>query len=106
MSQNMDDLDFILMDLVQSEYLKESQDLAATIQDRLKGLLSIPSRGVGQAGFVVLNRAYMPAVLVEIAFISNRKEESLLKKESFRQDIAQALYESIKEFKRKYESIK
>ncbi len=106
MSQNMDDLDFILMDLVQSEYLKESQDLAAMIQGRLKSLLSIPSRGVGQAGFVVLNKAYMPAVLVEIAFISNRREESLLKKESFRQDVAYALYESIKEFKRKYESIK
>ena len=76
------------------------------IQKRLKEKLSIPSRGVSQAGFVVLNKAYMPAVLVETAFISNKKEESLLGEESFRQRIAQALYDSIKEFKRKYESIK
>lgn len=101
---NFDDLDFILMDLIQSEHLRESQDFAAIIQKRLKTTLSIPSRGVSQAGFVVLNEAYMPAVLVETAFISNKKEESLLKRESFRQKVAQALYESIKEFVRKYET--
>ncbi len=104
-SYNLDDLDFILMDLVQSEYLKESLNLATIIQKQLKRKLSIPSRGVNQAGFVVLNKAYMPAVLVETAFISNKKEEALLKKDSFRQKIAQALYQSIKEFRKKYESI-
>ena len=105
-SQKLADLEFILMDLVQSEYLKESSDLAAMIQRRLKKRLSIPSRGVNQAGFVVLNKAYMPAVLVETAFISNRKDEKLLKKNSFRQKIAQALLESVKDFKKKYESAK
>jgi N-acetylmuramoyl-L-alanine amidase len=103
-NNNVADLEFILMDLVQSEYLKESSDLAAMIQKHLKKKLSIPSRGVNQAGFVVLNKAYMPAVLVETAFISNRKDEKLLKKESFRQKIAQALLESVRDFKRKYES--
>jgi N-acetylmuramoyl-L-alanine amidase len=104
-SEDVDDLNFILMDLVQSEFLMESSDLAGMIQNRLKSELSIPSRGVSQAGFRVLNHAYMPAVLVETAFISNKKEESLLKKSSFREKIAQAIYESIKEFKKKYESI-
>jgi N-acetylmuramoyl-L-alanine amidase len=104
-SQNSDDLDFILMDLVQSEYLKESSDFATIIQKQLKRKLPIPSRGVSQAEFMVLNKAYMPAVLVEIAFISNKKDEALLKKNSFRQKIARALYQSIKEFKKKYESI-
>jgi N-acetylmuramoyl-L-alanine amidase len=98
------DLEYILMDLVQSEYQRESQDLAGMIQRRLTDELPIPGRGVNQAGFVVLNKAYMPAVLVETAFISNQKEEGLLKKSSFRQKIAEALYESIKQFKRKYES--
>jgi N-acetylmuramoyl-L-alanine amidase len=100
-----DDLDFILMDLIQNEHLKESSDLAATIQRHLGKDLSIPGRGVNQAGFIVLNEAYMPAVLVEVAFISNKKDEKMLKKDSFREKIAQALYESIKEFKRKYESM-
>lgn len=102
-SGDKDDLNFILMDLVQSEFLIESSDLAGMIQNRVKSELSIPSRGVNQAGFRVLNHAYMPAVLVETAFISNKKEESLLKKNSFRERIAQAIYESIKEFKKKYE---
>jgi N-acetylmuramoyl-L-alanine amidase len=103
-SRNLADLEFILMDLVQSEYLKESSDLAAMIQKRLKKMLSIPDRGVSQAGFVVLNKAYMPAVLVETAFISNRKDEKLLKKGSFRQKIARAILESVRDFKSKYES--
>ena len=102
-SRNVDDLEFILMDLMQSEYLKESSDLAAMIQRRLKKKLPIPSRGVSQAGFVVLNKAYMPAVLVETAFISNRKDEKLLNKGSFRQKIAEAIFESVRDFKRKYE---
>jgi N-acetylmuramoyl-L-alanine amidase len=104
LSQEHSDIDYILMDLVQSEYLRESQDLAGTIHKHLEEHLSVPGRGVNQAGFVVLNKAYMPAVLVETAFISNKKEEELLKKESFRQRIAQALYESIKEFIEKYQS--
>jgi N-acetylmuramoyl-L-alanine amidase len=98
------DVEYILMDLVQSEYQRESQDLAGMIQTRLTEELPIPGRGVSQAGFVVLNKAYMPAVLVETAFISNRKEEDLLKKGSFRQKIAEALHESIMQFKRKYEA--
>jgi len=105
-SKNPDDLNFILMDLVQSEFLSESSDLATMIQSQLKSKLSIPSRGVSQAGFVVLNQAYMPSILVETAFISNKKEEELLNKGSFRQMIALAIYQSIKEFKKKYESMK
>ncbi|UCB51634.1 MAG: N-acetylmuramoyl-L-alanine amidase [Candidatus Zixiibacteriota bacterium] len=103
-SHNVADLEFILMELVQSEYLKESSDLAAMIQKRLRRRLPIPSRGVSQAGFVVLNKAYMPAVLVETAFISNRKDEKLLKKGSFRQKTAEAVLQSVRDFKRKYES--
>ncbi len=105
-SQNLPDLDFILMDLMQNEFLAESSDLASMIQRHFKEELAIPDRGVNQAGFVVLNRAYMPAVLVETAFISNPEDEALLKKDSFRQQVAYAIYESIMEFKKKYESLK
>jgi N-acetylmuramoyl-L-alanine amidase len=105
-SRNSSDLDFILMDLVQNEFLTESSDLASIIQKHLKKELTLPDRGVNQAGFVVLNTVYMPAVLVETAFISNPEEEALLKSDSFRQKIAQAIFESIMEFKKKYESLK
>jgi N-acetylmuramoyl-L-alanine amidase len=105
-SQNLPDIDFILMDLVQNEFLAESSDLASLIQRHLKRELTIPDRGVNQAGFVVLNKTYMPSVLVETAFISNQEEEALLKKDSFRQQVAQAIFESIKQFRQKYESLK
>ena len=105
-SRSLPDLDFILMDLVQNEFLAESSDLASMIQRRFKEELALPDRGINQAGFVVLNRAYMPAVLVETAFISNPEDEALLKKDSFRQQVAYAIYESIMEFKKKYESLK
>ncbi len=105
-SWNPEDLEFMLMDLVQSEFLLESSDLAGMIQNRLKNELSVPGRGINQAGFVVLSKAYMPAVLVETAFISNQKEEALLMQSSFLQKTALAIFGSIKEFKTKYESNK
>ena len=97
------ELDFILMDMLQTEFLKESSDLAQMLHDRMKGSLNIPSRGVDQAGFFVLNKTYMPSVLVETAFISNLEEEKLLNKGTFRQKIAEAIYQAILDFKNRYE---
>jgi len=97
------ELDFILMDMLQTEFLKESSNLAQMIHDRMKGSLNISSRGVDQAGFLVLNKTYMPSVLVETAFITNPEEEKLLNKGTFRQKIAEAIYQAISDFKNKYE---
>ena len=97
------ELNFILMDMLQTEFLKESSDLAQIIHDRMKQKLDIPSRGVDQAGFFVLNKTYMPSVLVETAFISNPEEEKLLNKSTFRQKIAEAICQGILDFKNKYE---
>lgn len=99
------ELDLILLDMVQNEYLRESSDLAEMIQNQFKGRLRIPSRGIDQAGFYVLNRAYMPAVLVEVAFISNRDEERLLREGKFREEIAEAICRGAVDFKRKYEGM-
>ena len=103
--EGMSDLDFILYDMVQNEFHQESEYLAGIIQEQLDGQLSITNRRVNQAPFYVLNGAYMPAVLVETAFISNPDEETLLKKRWFRQKIAEALYESVRTFKEKYERL-
>ena len=97
------ELNFILMDMLQTEFLKESSDLAQIMHDRMKQRLDIPSRGVDQAGFFVLNKTYMPSVLVETAFISNAEEEKLLNKSTFRQKIAEAICQGILDFKNKYE---
>jgi N-acetylmuramoyl-L-alanine amidase len=89
--------------MIQTEFQRESAHLADIIQQRIKKATGTKSRGVDQAGFFVLDKAYMPAVLVETAFISNEKDEKLLLDEDFQSKIAQAIYESIAAFKEKYE---
>ena len=101
--QYLTDLDFTLRDMIQTEFQRESADLADIIQKKIKGAVKIRSRGVDQAGFFVLDKAYMPAVLIETAFISNSDDEELLKKDDFHKKTAKAIYESIVAFKEKYD---
>jgi N-acetylmuramoyl-L-alanine amidase len=100
------DIDFILLDMVQSEFLKESSDLAAMIEQNIVKRAKLDSRGVDQAGFFVLNKAYMPSVLVETAFMSNKDDEKFLKNDKNQGNVAKAIAEAIKEFKVKYEAMK
>lgn len=92
---SLDELNFILWDLAQNEYLRESSALAETIQVELDRHLPLESRGVKQAGFFVLNGAYMPAVLFEMAFISNPREEALLNDSAFRTRLVDGLATSL-----------
>jgi N-acetylmuramoyl-L-alanine amidase len=104
--QYLTDLDFTLRDMIQTEFQRESADLADIIQWKIQGSAKIKSRGVDQAGFFVLDKAYMPAVLIETAFISNEDDEELLKSEDFHKKTAKAIYESIVTFKEKYDNLK
>lgn len=90
-------LDFILWDLAQNEFLKESSHMAELIQGEFEKNCSNP-RGLNQAGFYVLKGNYMPAVLVECAFISNKEEEALLKTKDFRTKIAKNIFNGLKNF--------
>ncbi|HMC81808.1 MAG TPA: N-acetylmuramoyl-L-alanine amidase, partial [Candidatus Polarisedimenticolia bacterium] len=83
----------------QSQYLTESSQLAELIQRNLNELLRIESRGVKQAPFRVLMGATMPAVLVEIGFITNREEEARLRDAAYRDRIAVAIADSVAAFK-------
>jgi N-acetylmuramoyl-L-alanine amidase len=103
-TREMTNLDFIMWDICQNEFLKESEDFAIMIQGEQAKRLELNNRGIDQAGFYVLKGAFMPSVLVEIAFISNTYEEKFLQKRKSRQAIAEALFNSIKQFKKKYES--
>jgi N-acetylmuramoyl-L-alanine amidase len=98
-----DEVSLILYDLAQSAYLDESNVFAEFIQDNAARRLSIPSRGVRQAGFYVLRGAFMPAVLVECAFISNANEEKLLRQKSFRKKLAYCIFCGIRDFVVDYE---
>jgi N-acetylmuramoyl-L-alanine amidase len=94
----------ILRDLAQSEYLKQSEELAEDIQASVTSWLRSKDRGVKQADFAVLRDAYMPAVLVECGFLTNPAEEKLLGAGDYRQRIANAISTGIMDFVQHVES--
>ena len=95
---------YILSAMAQNIYNKESQDLADIVQREISRECNLRDIGVKQAGFYVLWGASMPNILIETAFISNIKEEKLLRSSSFQKKQASAIYRSIKKFKERYES--
>lgn len=94
------DIALILWDMAQAEHLEESSALASRIQDALAAVTGSEGRGVKQAPFRVLVGANMPAVLVEVAFISNAEEEKLLVSDGYQRRVAQALMRGIAEFEK------
>ncbi|MDH3892177.1 MAG: N-acetylmuramoyl-L-alanine amidase [candidate division Zixibacteria bacterium] len=93
----------ILNEMIMTEFQAESYDLALMLGREFRNSLNIPSRGVDQAGFFVLNKVFTPSVLIETGFISNKKEEKTLKSKKYHRQVAQAVYKAIKKFKVKYE---
>jgi N-acetylmuramoyl-L-alanine amidase len=95
---SQDDLTMILWDMAQSAYLKESSTFAETIQGELNFLLRTKDRGIKQAPFKVLTGVACPAVLVEIAFISNPEEERKMKTEWFQNNVVEAIYRGLENY--------
>lgn len=96
------ELKMILWDLAQTAYLKQSSQLAECIQDELNLLLGTLNRGIKQAPFKVLTGVACPAVLVEVAFISNPVEERKLQTDKFQLNVAQAIYRGLVNYLQKY----
>jgi N-acetylmuramoyl-L-alanine amidase len=96
-AERLDEVNLILQDMAQNEFLRESYELSTYIHQQLVKRLGIPAwgRGVRQANFAVLRGAFMPAALVEIAFISNAQEEKLLRTKKFREKAAEAISRGI-----------
>jgi N-acetylmuramoyl-L-alanine amidase len=92
------DLAMILWNMSQTEHLEESSALASRIQEELATVSGSPTRGVKQAPFRVLVGATMPAVLVEVAFISHPEEEKLLVSDGYQTKVALALVKGISRF--------
>lgn len=90
------------MTLMQEEYLENSINLAAKIQDNFTDKLKRKNRGVKQAQFLVLHKAYMPRVLVEMGFISNPEEGVYLDSENGQNEIADAIAIAIVNYKNVY----
>jgi len=92
-----------LCDLILSENRRESKELARYMARVSSDKLRMKDRGAKAARFAVLKGASMPAVLVEVGFLTNRSEESRLKQSAFRDKIAGAIAQSILVYKNEYE---
>jgi len=99
-----DPLNFIITDMAQNEHLRESSDLAETIQQGLIDVHPGPNRGVQQANFAVLRGSYMPAVLVEIGFGSNQSEATYLSDQANQRALARSIAESVIAYLAHYDS--
>jgi len=88
----------IFWDLIQDRYRNESNDLSHFVQEELSETTGLENRGVKSAPFYVLRGAAMPAILVEIGFISNPWEERKLKGEDFRKRIALGIFKGLKAY--------
>lgn len=86
--------------LMQEEYLDQSLALAALIQNNFVGQLRRKDRSVKQAGFLVLRNTFMPSVLVETGFLTNKTEGAYLNSKKGQQEIAKAIFEAIKKYKK------
>lgn len=96
---------YILFTLTQSAYQESSLRFASKIESQFKDRVGRVSRGVKQAGFVVLWRTTMPSVLIETGFLTNSSEEKFLAGESGQDLIASGIYRAFKEYKSDVESI-
>lgn len=90
------DVEGILFSLERKLYWEESGKISKQVIDRMVPLLGTVNRGVKSANFSVLRTAKMPAILVEIAFVSNIEEERKLNTDSFQKKAAEAIYYALK----------
>ncbi len=101
-----DELDGIRFGLLSTQFLIESQDLAALIRGEIaQTVTGLDDRGVKQANFYVMRgtMGHMPSVLVEMGFISNPAEEKRLRSTHVQKRLAEAIYRGLRAFKLRYE---
>jgi len=103
-AEENDDLKLILYDFIHQKYIEESKYLAEHIQTEFNTSINNGDRGVRQAPFRVLKGVAMPAVLVEVDFITNPEREKLLWQPGYRQRFAESMLAAIKVYKRAKES--
>ena len=95
---------YIIFEFMQDKNMQRSVDLATFIQNKTCQAADRPSRGVKQAGFLVLRETSMPSCLVELGFITTPAEEKLLNEDVTIDNIAKGIYNAFVEYKKKYDN--
>ncbi len=96
-----------LQDIVKTIALKDKRDESRDFAVKMQGALfkaqratgaAKKNRGVKSAPFIVLVGAEMPSILVEIGFLSNKREEDSLKSSDYRQSVAKAVFDGLRNY--------
>lgn len=95
---SLSELDYILNDLAQTQFLEESQQVGICIQESMVQKCDLYNRGLKQANFYVLRLNYMPAVLVEIAFLTHSGDRKKLLDNKFLEKACDAIVEGIEAY--------
>ena len=98
------DIDLILWDMAQARHLAESSAFAIIAEEELRRRVEMSPNPIQQAPFRVLVAANMPAILVEMGFLSNPEQEAKLSSEGFKNLIVQAMYDAIVRYRARVEA--
>ncbi len=93
----------IILTLRQNVYLDHSLQLSAAVQKQFKDRVGRSDRGVKQAGFLVISYTTMPAILIELGFLTNSTEEDFLQSAEGQDYLASAIYRAFKDYKAQLE---
>jgi N-acetylmuramoyl-L-alanine amidase len=93
----------IILSMFQNAYLEHSILFAQMVEDHMEKTGGRHSRGVKQAGFLVLRETAMPSVLVETGFLSNKDEEDFLRTEEGQATVANALSVAFQDYRKELE---
>ena len=84
---------YIIFELMRSHDMEMSVKLAEMVQKGMLKTTSLNDRGVSSAGFLVLHRTVMPSILVELGFITNSKDESLIASKEGQEKLAKGIFD-------------
>jgi N-acetylmuramoyl-L-alanine amidase len=88
---------------IQNAYLEQSLSFAQKVEQQFENLAGKQSRGVKQAGFLVLWKTAMPSVLIELGYLTHGKEEKVLGSEEGQEQAAKAILKAVGKFKQDLE---
>ena len=88
---------------IQNAYIEQSLSLAANIEKQFGGMEGKKTRGVKQAGFLVLWKTAMPAILIELGYLTHSKEEKSLAGKEGQQKLARSILKAISKYKEEME---
>lgn len=91
---------YILFNMHQSVHLDQSLNIAKHIEENFKTQTKKKSRGVKQAGFLVLRETTMPSILVETGFLTNQKDETYMASNQGKAEIAHSIFLGVKAYKK------